>query len=297
MRNYLLTSPCAFLFLLLAGTASAEDARAILDRAIQAHGGAARIERTKRGHLKGKCEGIQSNGPFTYEVEEWFDLPARNKRIVDSNIGGASSHVEYLFIGEESWKRESPRAWQHSSWPYSLSAEQQQWYAVLAVLILLREKEVPFTSLPEKTKDGRTLVGIQTIYAEHLLEYFFDKLTGLLERSKGTPPGQESTETLYDDYREIQGIRYPMHFKVAAKTYSSTTTLSSIEFLDKIDESIFSKPQTPAAERPITLSNEKTPEHRNSVLIVVTLVAGVIVGAVWFIVRASKRGNRETPPS
>jgi hypothetical protein len=297
MRYDLLTSPCILLLLFLAGTASAEDARAVLDRAIGAHGGAARIERTKRGHFKGKCEGIQANTPFAYRIEEWFDLPVRNKRIVDSESNEMPFHIEYLFIGKESWMREEPKPVQHSFWPEPLSTEEQQWYGFLAVLLLLREKAVPLTSLPDETTNGRTLVGFRTLYSQRLWDYFFDKSTGLLERAKGTPSGQEaSSETVYDDYRDIQGIHYPMRFKVLDQTSSSTFTLTSIEFLDKIDDSVFPKPPTPAAERPVGDSGEKTPGRRNSMLIIVTLAAGIVIGAVWFIVRASKRGHRETPP-
>ena len=302
MRYDLVTSSCAFLFLLLAGTASAEDARALIDRAIQAHGGAARLERTKKGHVKAKCEVKDVNAPFEYEIEEWFDLPARNKRIYDEKGHGTARHVEWLFMGKESWMREGSRRVEHKSWPVSLSAEQQQWYAVLAILLLLREKDAQLTSLPEETKDGRILAGIHVVYFLYSGDYFFDKSTGLLARSKRTWQSpvngeEEDAETIYEDYRDIQGIHYPMRFKVAAKKYSSTFTLSSIEFLDKIDESIFSKPQTPAVEGPIVESSEETQEQRKRILIVVTVAAGVVIGAVWFIVRASKRSNRETPPS
>jgi hypothetical protein len=297
MRNHLLARSCALGFLLFAGTASAEDARAVLDRAIQAHGGAARLERTKKGHLKGKCEGIQSNAPFEYETEEWFDLPARNKRIAEGKSNGVPFQVEWLFIGKEGWKRELPRPAHYFTEREPLSSVEGQWYPVLAVLLLLREKDVWLTSLPDETKDGCVLVGIHAANPRRSGDYFFDKSTGLLKRSKVIERAQESVETTYDDYREIQGIHYPMRFKVAGETYSSTFTLSSIEFLDKIDESVFAKPPTPEGERTTTESSEKTPEQRNRVLIAVTLVAGAIVGAVWFIVRASKRGSRETPPS
>lgn len=312
MRYDLVTSPCALLLLLLAGAASAEDARAILDRAIQAHGGAARLERTKKGHFKGNCEGIKPDGPFRYEIEEWFDLPVRVKRVVDSiSSNGTSTHVEWLCMGKESWIREGTKRVQNASLPVSQSTEQQQWYAILAMLLLLREKDAQLTSLPEEKKDGSTLAGVHVVYSQLEGDYFFDKSTSLLRQSKTIRPREKTTvEFRYDDYRDIQGIHYPMRINVTEETYSSTFTLSSIEFLDKIDSNVFAKLQTAAAEgtgeetgarktsSPSTGErSDKTPEQRNQVLIVVTVVAGVIVGAVWFIVRASKRGKQEPPPS
>jgi hypothetical protein len=311
----MVTISCTLLFLDLAGTASAEDARVILDRAIQAHGGAAQLERTKKGHLKGKLETRKSDSSREDKIEEWFDLPARIKRIVDTETNGTLAHVEYLFIGKEGWKREGTRPVQYYPIPQWLLAEQQQWYAVLAVLLLVRGKDAELTSLPEETKDGRTLAGIHAVHSQRPVDLYFDKSTGLLQRLKvitlNDQDGEEEIdEILYDDYRDIQGINYPMRVNVAARNYSSTIRLSSIEFFDKLDDSVFAKLQTPAKEgtveetvvrkpssQPTAESNGKAPEQRNQVLIVVTIVAGVIIGAVWFIVRASKRGKQELPPS
>jgi hypothetical protein len=315
MRSYFLTSVCAFLFPLLAGAAAAEDARAILDRAIEAHGGAARLERTKRGHLKGKTETYKENLTSKYEMEEWLDLPDRYKLWSVSSSSDTPYHREYAVNGKEGWKREGKGSVREFTVRQPLSVF-QHWQAILAQLLLLREKDVLLTLLPEETRDGRTLAGIHATSPQGYGDFFFDKSTGLLARSKviraNILGGEDAiTEIVYDDYRDIQGVRYPMRFKVfTGKTNSSTIALSSVEFLDKIDDSVFTKPQTPAAKKPVedtgtrkrssqstAESGERTAGQRNSVLIVATVGAGIVVGAAWLIVRASKRGKREMPPS
>jgi hypothetical protein len=301
MRSCVLTNVSVFLFLLLAWAASAEEPRILLDRAIQAHGGAARVERTKKGHLKAKSEGKQSNAPFKVEIEEWFDLPSRYRETSDGSRNGMPYHGEKLVLGKEGWIREGTGPMRPFPFPDPFVA--QHWHAKLALLLVLRDKDVQFKSLPDETKDGRSLVGFHAISPQVADDFFFDKSTGLLAKTQKTMPnplgGQEVIEeAFYDDYRDIQSIHFPTCFKITVRTtYSATITLSFIEFSDKIGESVFKKPQMPVADEPASENSAKTPVSRDRMLIVATVGAGVTIGAVWFIVRASKRGKRETPPS
>jgi hypothetical protein len=299
MRSCVLTSVFASLFLLLAGVASAEEPRALLDRAIGAHGGAARLERTKKGHLKAMSEGKQSDAPFKVEIEEWFDLPSRYRETSDGSRNGVPYHGEKVVTEKESWIREGTGP------AHYLSLRTVAYSAALAShvtnLLLLRDKDIQLASLPDKNQDGRTFAGIRATNPQGSSDFYFDKSTGLLAQTRATPNhigGQEEIEeTLYDDYRDIQGIHYPMRFRVVAgKTFTSIISLSSIEFLDKFDESVFQKPQMPTADEPGSEHREKTSMPRDRILIVATVGAGVVIGAAWFIVRASKRGKRETPP-
>jgi outer membrane lipoprotein-sorting protein len=301
MRSCFLTSVFVSLFLLLAGAASAEEPRALLDRALSAHGGAARLERTKKGHLKAKSEGNQSNVPFKVEIEEWFDLPSRYKEISDGSSNGAPYHVEKVVTEKESWIRGGTGPMHY------LSPREAAYRAALASLVsnllLLRDKDIQLTSLPDKNQDGRTFAGIRAMNPQGSSDFYFDKSTGLLAQTQVMPNRirgrEEIEETFYEDYRDIQGIHYPMRFKTSSgKTYSATVTISSIEFSDKIDESVFLKPWLPAAESQASSENvEKTSAPRDTMLIIATVGAGVVIGAVWFIVRACKRSKRETPPS
>ena len=180
---------------------------------------------------------------------------------------------------------------------------QQHWHTMLAQLLLLDEKDVQLTSLPDETKEGRTLAGIRATSPRAVVDLYFDKSTVLLARARrplpNFLPGQERIgETVYEDYQTIQGIRYPMRFQSSAgDDYSLTVTFSTVKFLDTIDPDVFAKPETPAVEEappPASASDEETPARW---LIVATLSAGVVVGAMWFLVRASKRGKQETPSS
>lgn len=308
MRPFRATTVFVF-SLLCAGAASAEDARAVLDRAIAAHGGAARLERTKRGHLQATMEGRLGGVLCKVECEETFDLPDRYRRTIEGSGNGMPFSMEYAFIGKKGWIRQGILPARDTPALKQLTVA-QHWQAILALLLSLCDKDVQLAPLPDETKGKRTLAGIRATTPQGVGDFYFDKSTGLLARTQKTIPNLMDAadvkgETVYEDYRDIQGIHYPMKWKVSAgETAALTITLSSIEFRDKIDESVFLKPQTPDAANPAeeprsapsSSDAEKSPVNWDRVLIVATLSMGVVVGALWFLVRASKRGKRETPP-
>ncbi|HTU19865.1 MAG TPA: hypothetical protein VMG10_17515 [Gemmataceae bacterium] len=289
------------LCLLAAARAPAEEARAVLDRAIQAHGGEARLERTTKGRLKARVEGNMFGTVFKTEWEETFDLPGRYKQIIDGSVNGMSTHMEYAVTGTKGWLRQgtdSARDFAESE-PPSVG---RHWHAILAQLLLVSDKKIQLSSLPDDKTDGRTLAGIRAVSLQGSGDWYFDKATGLLARAPWRMPnhtilkaGQKTMgQHRLEDYHDIKGIHYPMKFITnAGKANSMTITISSIEFLDKIEASVFVNPQTPAEP----YKGEETPVNRDRWLIIATASAGVVVGAVWLIVRASGRGKRETPPA
>lgn len=312
MRSFLLTILVFSTPPLCTNIAPAEDARALLDRAIKAHGGEERLQLTKKGHLKAKTEVNRLRLTSMFEIEEWFDLPSRFKRIVDTIANGVPIHQEEGFIGGKSWSREGTGPVLES--PPLLPP----WNDFLTELLLLRDKNAQLATLADDSKVGRPLAGLRAIYAQNKRDYFFDKSNGLLVARIGStnrsPSSQfgpdEKIRTFLDDYRDIQGILYPMRWKVVTDTYSSTITISSIEFVNKIDEKVFQRPRTPVAVERETGStardtashaaaddSEKSPQPKNWLLFVVTVGGGLIVGALWFIVRANKRGKRDAPTS
>lgn len=322
MRSTRSTGVVVCLLLFSATPASAEDARAVLERAIRAHGGEARLERTKKGRIKSEMEGheVLKEGPIAFKVtrEEIFDLPARFRRTIDGTANGRPIRLEYAVSGKDGWFHEEGRLREFTFEPLPLAAH---WQTVLANLPLLRGKDTQLTSLPDQTKDGRALAGIRAVSPSGASDIYFDKSTGLLARAQWDIPSflagrdrERFGENSYEDYKDIQGVHYPMKIKAAAGNAESViVTVSTVEFLDKIEDSVFAKPRQPEAQareeaaRQTTSetkpssedsqNGEETPAGRDTWLIVATVSAVVVVGVVWFLVRASQRDKRQTPPS
>ncbi len=330
MRTTRPTSIAVCLFLFFAVPASAEDARAVLDRAIRAHGGEDRLERTTRGRIKSEMDGheMMEGRVIVFKVtrEEIFDLPARFRRTIRGTANGGAFRLEYAITGKDGWLQEEGsvlkrKLTEFTFEPLPLAAH---WQTILANLPLLRGKDTQLTSLPEQRKDGRTLAGIRAASPSGASDFYFDKATGLLARSQWDIPsllaGRDREmfgDNFYEDYKDIKGVYYPMKIKASAGNAQVViVTVSTVEFLDKIEDSVFAKPITaaePAKEgaaakttsetkpetKPVngdSIDGEETPARRDPWLIVATLITGVVIGAVWLLVRASKRGKQRMPP-
>jgi len=307
----IITLPCVFFA--LASRARADEAAAVLERGIQAHGGAAHLERTKRGHIKAEWKGKhqQLGNVFQWICEETFDLPARYNIKTEATSGGISHIMELTFNETRGWFRtdQFPLRDMPATEPLPLEGH---WHTILAQLLQLRSKDTELKFLGEAAKDGRRLAGIRAVSPRAAADWYFDKSTGLLARTQGPLAnpwrGQEPIvgESTYDDYREVGGVQYPMHWSVIAQNiHTLDVRINTLEFLDKINERVFAKPQVPLPQEPSAPPPDnqveehpstETPARWDRRLFVATLAVGSFVAVVWLIVRSSKRRKQAVPP-
>ncbi len=283
-------------------------AEAVLERAIEAHGGASRLEQTKKGRLKAAVEGKLKGEPFQVVWEETFDLPGRYHRTVKGTVGGNVFDMTGAVAGSRGWIRQEQKPLREFPVLEQPSLEQHG-YAILAQILQLRNKDSDLQLLGEETKDGRRLVGIRAVSSRAAADLYFDKSTGLLARARRPLPsfvtGKEKTigENVFEDYHDIQGIRYPMHLKATSDGANALNfKIISLEFLDKVDPNIFDKPETPRSpesaappEMPMPPSTEPPPRWDMRFL-VATLAVGAVIAVVWLIVHNSKERKQEKPP-
>ncbi len=155
-----------------------------MEKAIEAHGGEARIARTKIGRLKATVEGsFAGAGAFKATWEETFDLPRRYRRVMEGSEAGQPFHREFAANETEGWMRLGQKAPQVFPVSETLPLE-QHWHAVLMRLVLLKNKDTRLTALPEAQRDGRSLAGIRAASPRGEAELYFDKSTGLLARAR-----------------------------------------------------------------------------------------------------------------
>ena len=83
------------------------------------------------------------------------------------------------------------------------------------------------------------------------VKLYFDKKTGLLLRQlrfSNTPIGLNPTQVDYGDYREVAGVKIPFYWKVTWTDGQSTTQLTNVEANVTIDAARFARP-APASQR------------------------------------------------
>lgn len=295
--------------------AAADEARDVVTRAIQVHGGETRLAKTTRGRVKAKVDGFfGARGSVRATWEEVFDLPQRYRRSIDGTSAGVPFHEEYGVNGKRGWMRQGQGVPQDVPVAEPLPLG-DHWHAVLAQLLLLRDKDARLTFLDEEQQGGRTLLGVRVDSPQCQANVYFDKSTGLLARARrplpNMTPGREMIgETIYDDYRDVGSVKYPMHMKATnGNTFSLNIIVTALELLDKIDDSSFAKPETPPPERVNaasrgqeketegdTVSATEPPPRWDRRLIAATLGAGAFIAVVWLIAHNSRKRERPTLP-
>ena len=113
------------------------------------------------------------------------------------------------------------------------------------------EAEAPRKTIGLETIGGRTFVVVESLGARHLERLYFDMQTGLLYKRAGdthTPLGDYPYENVYEDYRDIDGVKVPFRTISRSTNDSTSYTFSEIRFNQPIDPARFERPRTVAGK-------------------------------------------------
>ena len=106
------------------------------------------------------------------------------------------------------------------------------------------------TGFPTTTIDDREVEVVQAMAGGSRVKLFFDKETGLLSRvvrySK-TIVGSVPVQMDYSDYREVAAVKIPFQWRVTWTDGQSTYILNDVQSNVAIDQAKFAKPAAPAA--------------------------------------------------
>jgi hypothetical protein len=229
----------------LAGPVGASDkeARAIVDRAIKAHGGAAAL--AKVIHFKRTDTGTQAlqgrDVPFTSYVAG--HLPEKIRLQIELN---RKVKTTIVLNADRGWQSDGgPAVALFSQRVKELREEAYRWW--LTTLVPLTKPGFTLSTVPDIKVDGEPAVGIKVVSrGHHDTRMYFLKSNGLLVKieCQATEGGNKvEKEYLYGNHREFDGARLHTRelVKVDGKKFT-TFTISEYSFPDKIDPSTFSKP-------------------------------------------------------
>ena len=184
----------------------AESPLAVIERALQAQGGAEKLARAQAIHMT--IKGVQlKTDPFTCET---FSQGPDHYKDIQLMGKGEELHAHgYLLKGNKSWSLSGTVA-------IALEDKDQTrlWTAyykdhILDMLRgLPRDKTAKLTALGESNLDGRVIVGVKVV-SKNFPEYslYFDKANGLLVKAEfpfviGEEEDAKTATVLYSDYRE-----------------------------------------------------------------------------------------------
>jgi hypothetical protein len=246
MRNLLTAVTVLALALGWAAWSRADDVKAVLDKAIKAHGGAQKLakDRLMQSKAKGKIE-LFGGANFTQETVVSGD---KYKETTMLSVDGQDLTVVTVFDGKEGWITANGQ-------DLPLQEEQQAELKEGSYLRKLRrfefaaDKGYTVTALAEIKADGKALVGVQVSSKGHKdVKLYFDKDSGLLYRidRKVFDPmaGQEvPEERIIKEYSDLEGVKIPKKMLVNRNGGKYLELeIESAKFLDKVNEDTFKKP-------------------------------------------------------
>jgi hypothetical protein len=228
----------------LALPAAADDSpKAVVEKAITAHGGADAIN--KYPALKVTAKGTVSIMGMDLDVTSTSLTlhPGKRKGTATISVNGMELKLTQRISGDTV-------AMTLNGQELPLMDEQKaEEVAELAIenaarLTPLLKDGYTLKAGPEAAVNGEPAVGVVAEHAKHKpLTLYFDKKTGLLAKLayKGKDDGAEvEKETIYSDYKAVQGVQVP-HKEVGMKDgkKQSELTVEKVELLEKADESEF----------------------------------------------------------
>lgn len=238
------------LALALPGVGVADDAasRALVEKAIDAHGGEKQLAKFKGATSKLKGT-IQVNGAA---VEFTGDLASQDANQMRINISfvldGQSISFTSVLNRDQGWLKINNDTVDMPAEQLAESKE-QAYSGWVATLLPLKDKAFMLAPFGEIEIAGRKAVGVNVAReGRRPINLFFDKETSRLVRTESRvrddATGQEVTEeATYSDYKLIEGTQHPMKITVKrdGKPHADVE-VTEIKLAEKLDDSVFAKP-------------------------------------------------------
>jgi hypothetical protein len=248
MRGCLLAPVAIGLLLTLAPfTLAQQEAQAIIDKAIKAHGGAEKIDKFKAAQTKGKGK-LELMGGLDIEQESSIQAPDKLKEVVHLEVMGQKVTVITVFNGTKGWININGQTMDMDE---KIVAAIKDALHMMSYLRLsgLKDKKVELTALGEVKVNDRPALGLKIASKGNKdINLYFDKETGLLAKLeyRMTDPlsGQEvNEERIILEYQDNDGLKTAKKLLVNrdGKKYLEFEVLE-VKLLEKLDDNEFVKP-------------------------------------------------------
>jgi hypothetical protein len=249
MQRVLLTVAVGCFVLMSAYQACADDdaeAKRIIEKAVEAHGGAAKLTKLKAATWKSKGTFHGPMGAQEFTGEYAVQLPGKSR--FDIAAGNGFGFV-FVLDGEKGWAKFGDQAQELDKG--TVAEVKENLYATwLTTVAPLTDKTLSLKPLGESKVGDRPVLGVKVSQKGHRnVLLYFDKETGLLAKSstkaKDLFQGGKEVEAveLYSDYKEFNGVKRPT--KVTELKDGKTSveeTRSDYKLSERLDDKLFAKP-------------------------------------------------------
>src|SRR4051794_38253509 len=172
-------------FLLAPAARAEDDARAVVEKAIKAHGGADKLSRYKAGTTKGKGKVNSPVGELEFTQEVSYMLPDKLKEVAEFEVMGNKIKTVAIVNGDKTTLEVNG---QEMALPDELKEKIAEGTKRMQIgrLVPLRDKKYELSLIGEAKVLDKPAVGVR-VAAKGMkdVNLYFDKKTHLLVKSEG----------------------------------------------------------------------------------------------------------------
>ncbi len=225
------------------------DPMAVIDKAIQATGGTAKLAKYHGNLVKMKGQFHGMGTPIDFTGEMTTQTPNKMRFALDMEVMGSKFTFLQIFNGKEGWISLNGTVTEMDK-DAAEEARESLHSGSVEHLLPLKSKDYTLSTLGEDKVGDRPVVGVRASRKGYRdVNLYFDKEKFLLLKSATVVKdpmagGQEQQgERFFSDYKEQDGIRYAGKVKIKrdGKDYVDSETLE-YKPQEKVDDSVFAKP-------------------------------------------------------
>jgi outer membrane lipoprotein-sorting protein len=237
----------AFFLTSTARADDAADAKALVEKAVKAHGYRAG-EKAATWKDKGKFTGggfeLEYTGDFA------FQSPDKYRFAIDGEFGGMKVTFTVVANGNKAWESAMGQTQEVEGDKLDYIVNQTYHLNVTTLLPLLSDAGYQLATAPEKDVDGKKAVGVKVTRDKKTpITLYFDKTTNLLVKSETKVKDEFQAwkevpeEVYYGDYKDAGGKKFFGKMRVVrdGKTMIDST-INDSKTADKLDPKLFEKP-------------------------------------------------------
>jgi hypothetical protein len=247
MRTRLIASLIGVL-LLAAGARAEDETRAILAKAIKAHGGEKAQDKFKAGQTKTKGK-LEILGGIEFTEESSFMLPDKFKETMEMTVMGEKVRVVTVYNGKKAIIEANGKEVEVDDKIKDSLKDALYAMKVGQLVSLVKDKGFELSALGEVKVEGKAAVGVRVASKGRKdISLYFNKETGLLakveHRTIDPMNGNEITEErIITEYTKTDGVPTPKRLTIKhdGEKFMELEVLET-KRLEKIDDTEFDKP-------------------------------------------------------
>jgi len=226
-----------------------DELRALVNKAMKAHGGKELLKKYQTTTAKYKGE-VDAMGVMAKVEGEIFVAPERMKNVIAVEVNGMNIKIQQGFDGKVLWMDVMGMGQEFKDEDKIKDMKENMYAEHVGNLWDLDNKEFKLGSLGEMKIKGKEAVGVRVSKeGKRDVNLWFDKQSTLLVkheyRGKDVfgQEGETNNEKYFADYKAVQGIQTPGRMEVHKEGKKIVELeITESRYHEKLDESTFAKP-------------------------------------------------------